>query len=68
MHILATAQRWFGYDRWQMISQLFMPTRAADLLKLEYFNILNCPKKAAYLAQVMINALNPAEAMLHYLQ
>jgi hypothetical protein len=68
--ILAAALRWFGTHspRWQVISQLFLPHRNANLLKHEYFTILSDHKKATYFGQLMLNVVNVDEALQQYIQ
>ena len=46
-----------------MISQLFLPHRSPNFLKLEFFNIMTDFKKSTYLAQLMLNVVDVDETL-----
>ncbi len=70
VNILAAALRWFGTaaPRWHVISQLLLPHRSPNFLKLEYFNILSDHKKSTYFAQAMLNVVNVEETLQQYIK
>jgi hypothetical protein len=63
--ILAAALRWFGAqtNRWSVISKLFLPHRSAQVVELEYSNIIGDQKKASYFASLILSMHKPEEYM-----
>lgn len=60
---LAVAVKWFGEDRWPIISQLLLPDRSPHHLKMEYYSIINTKSKAEYFAKLLFNITAPEQAL-----
>jgi len=65
VYVFAAALRWLGADtdRWGLISKLFLPHRAPDLLRMEFENIMADKRKANYLGHLMLESPFPEESL-----